>query len=133
MRRWLALIIALALPVTSSAQQGLDRKKVPPPGPSPVLHVPTWTKSALANGADLIVSEKHDLPLISFSITFLADHGFDAQYGARPLKRAIQRYVEDPLSERILAGEFGRGEEIEVDVAPEGDRLAFRALSGSKA
>ena len=63
----------------------------------------------------------------------LADHGFDAQYGARPLKRAIQRYVEDPLSERILAGEFGRGEEIEVDVAPEGDRLVFRALTGSKA
>ncbi|MEO6067508.1 MAG: ATP-dependent Clp protease ATP-binding subunit [Gemmatimonadota bacterium] len=67
------------------------------------------------------------------AVTFLADHGFDAQYGARPLKRAIQRYVEDPLSERILAGEFGRGDEIEVDVAPEGDRLAFRALTGSKA
>ena len=67
------------------------------------------------------------------AIAFLADRGFDAQYGARPLKRAIQRYVEDPLSERILAGEFGRGEEIEVDVAPEGDRLAFTALTGSKA
>ena len=67
------------------------------------------------------------------AVSFLADHGFDSQYGARPLKRAIQRYVEDPLSERILAGEFGRGEEIEVDVAPEGDKLAFRVLSGSKA
>ncbi len=74
-----------------------------------------------------------EVRLTPAAITFLADHGFDAQYGARPLKRAIQRYVEDPLSERILAGEFGRGEEIEVDVAPEGDRLAFRALTGSKA
>ncbi len=74
-----------------------------------------------------------EVRLTPAATAFLADHGFDAQYGARPLKRAIQRYVEDPLSERILAGEFGRGEEIEVDVAPEGDRLAFRALTGSKA
>ena len=64
---------------------------------------------------------------------FLVDHGYDQQYGARPLKRAIQRYVEDPLSERILTGDFGRGDEIEVDLAPEGDRLVFRALTGSKA
>src|SRR6478752_722508 len=74
-----------------------------------------------------------EVRLTPAAVSFLADHGFDAQYGARPLKRAIQRYVEDPLSERILAGEFGRGEEIEVDVAPEGDKLAFRVLSGSKA
>ncbi|HET7043125.1 MAG TPA: AAA family ATPase, partial [Gemmatimonadales bacterium] len=74
-----------------------------------------------------------EVRLTPAATNFLADHGFDAQYGARPLKRAIQRYVEDPLSERILAGEFGRGDEIEVDVAPEGDRLAFRALTGSKA
>ncbi len=64
---------------------------------------------------------------------FLADHGYDQSYGARPLKRAIQKYIEDPLSEKILLGEFTRNDEIEVDVAPEGDRLAFRALSGSKA
>ncbi|HET7025750.1 MAG TPA: ATP-dependent Clp protease ATP-binding subunit [Gemmatimonadales bacterium] len=64
---------------------------------------------------------------------FLVERGYDQQYGARPLKRAIQRYVEDPLSERILTGDFGRGDEIEVDIAPEGDRLVFRALTGSKA
>ncbi|HEY7502035.1 MAG TPA: pitrilysin family protein [Vicinamibacterales bacterium] len=54
-----------------SAQQALDRKKTPPPGKTPDLRVPAWTKTTLANGADLIVSEKHDLPLVSFSITFL--------------------------------------------------------------
>jgi ATP-dependent Clp protease ATP-binding subunit ClpA len=54
-------------------------------------------------------------------------------YGARPLKRAIQRYIEDPLSEKILTGEFIRGDEIEVDVAPEGDKLTFRALTGTRA
>ena len=61
----------------------------------------------------------------------IAKVGFDPVFGARPLKRAIQKYIEDPLSEKILLGEFTRTEEIEVDVAPEGDRLAFRALTGS--
>ncbi len=64
---------------------------------------------------------------------FLVKHGYDQTYGARPLKRAIQRYIEDPLSEKILVGEFTRGEEIEVDVSPEGDKLTFRALSGTRA
>ncbi|MDP3910149.1 MAG: ATP-dependent Clp protease ATP-binding subunit [Gemmatimonadales bacterium] len=64
---------------------------------------------------------------------FLVDHGYDEHFGARPLKRAMQKYVEDPLSEKILVGDFARGDEIEVDVAPDKERLAFRALSGSKA
>jgi len=71
MTRLIGLAIALGLSLAASAQQPLDRKKVPPPAPNPTLHVPAWTRSALANGADLIVSEKHDLPLISFSLTFL--------------------------------------------------------------
>ena len=51
--------------------QTLDRAKQPPVGKPAELRVPSWSKSTLSNGADLIVSEKHDLPLISFSITFL--------------------------------------------------------------
>lgn len=49
----------------------LDRTKVPTPGTTPVLRVPTWTRAKLANGATLIVSERRGLPLVSFSITFL--------------------------------------------------------------
>jgi ATP-dependent Clp protease ATP-binding subunit ClpC len=64
---------------------------------------------------------------------FLVEHGYDQTYGARPLKRAIQRYIEDPLSEKILTGEFTRGDEIEVDVAPGKDKLTFRALTGTRA
>ena len=71
MRRWFAFAILLMLSAAPSAQQSLDRKKIPPPGKTPELRVPAWTKSTLANGAELLVSEKHDLPLISFSITFL--------------------------------------------------------------
>jgi zinc protease len=60
--------LLFALPGES---QTLDRSKQPPIGKVPELRVPTWTKSRLSNGAELIVSEKHDLPLVSFSITFL--------------------------------------------------------------
>src|SRR5215204_3552109 len=65
-----ALIISVAN-IAALAQQPLDRTKVPPFGSTPVLRVPTWTKTQLANGATLIVSERHNLPLVSFSITFL--------------------------------------------------------------
>ena len=45
----------------------------------------------------------------------MGELGWDPQYGARPLKRAIQRYIEDPLAERILKGEFGPGDTVVVD------------------
>jgi ATP-dependent Clp protease ATP-binding subunit ClpC len=77
--------------------------------------------------------EELTLRLTPAASDFLVDHGYDEHFGARPLKRAIQKYVEDPLSEKILVGEFARGDEVEVDVAPDKERLAFRALSGSKA
>jgi len=77
--------------------------------------------------------EELTLRLTPAASNFLVDHGYDEHYGARPLKRAIQKYVEDPLSEKILVGDFARGDEIEVDVAPDKERLAFRALSGLKA
>ncbi len=64
---------------------------------------------------------------------FLVNHGYDESFGARPLKRAIQRFVEDPLSDKILMGDFAPGDEIEIDVSPEGDKLVFSALSRTKA
>jgi zinc protease len=65
------ILAILALGLTLAAEQTPDRTKIPPPGKLPVLHVPAWTKTTLDNGADLIVSEKHDLPLVSFTITML--------------------------------------------------------------
>ncbi|HET6977522.1 MAG TPA: pitrilysin family protein [Pyrinomonadaceae bacterium] len=66
-----ALIISIANIAAIAQQQTLDRTKVPPPGPTPVLRVPTWTTTQLANGSTLIVSERHNLPLVSFNITFV--------------------------------------------------------------
>ena len=62
-------------------------------------------------------------------MAFLVERGYDEKFGARPLKRAIQRYLEDPLSERILVAEFSAGDEIEVDVDDDGEQLTLRAGS----
>jgi len=59
---------------------------------------------------------------------FLADKGYDPTLGARPLRRAIQQYIEDPLSERILWKEFRVGETIIVDA--EDDAIVFRSIEG---
>jgi predicted Zn-dependent peptidase len=65
------MIVISVANLAALAQQPLDRTKVPAPGQTPVLRVPTWTRTQLSNGATLIVSERHTLPLVSFSITFL--------------------------------------------------------------
>ncbi|MGB9640301.1 MAG: ATP-dependent Clp protease ATP-binding subunit [Anaerolineales bacterium] len=56
---------------------------------------------------------------------WLADVGYDPTFGARPLKRALQKYVESPLSVSLLAGEFKEGANILVDVNESGDKLTF--------
>ncbi len=72
-RRTLLLALSSLLLALSGlqAQGTLDRSKQPPIGKPPELRVPTWSRLKLSNGAELIISERHDLPLVSFSITFL--------------------------------------------------------------
>jgi ATP-dependent Clp protease ATP-binding subunit ClpB len=68
-----------------------------------------------------------DLELSPEARTFLADRGYDPQYGARPLKRALMRYLQDPLSKRLLTGEFHPGDTIAVGAVgvPEGEELTI--------
>jgi ATP-dependent Clp protease ATP-binding subunit ClpC len=56
---------------------------------------------------------------------WLAKEGYDPVYGARPLRRTIQRQLENPLSKQILRGEMEGGAAVQVDLDPSGDRLAF--------
>ena len=56
---------------------------------------------------------------------WLARQGYDAAYGARPLRRAIQRHIEDPLSEEVLRGEFPQGGVVQIKLA--GEELVFLA------
>jgi len=60
------------------------------------------------------------LDLTDAALTLLAREGYDPVYGARPLRRAIQRRLENPLARRLLAGEFSAGSTIHVDAGPDG-------------
>jgi len=75
--------------------------------------------------------ESQDLELIltDQAKEVLATRGYDPQLGARPLRRAIQRLLEDPLSEKVLFHEFAAGVTILVDVDEDGSGLTFTAVS----
>src|ERR1700737_527267 len=68
----LAFALGIFVPRSEvSAQSKLDRNVAPKVGKSPTLRVPTWTKTKLSNGAQLVVVEKHDLPLVALTIDFV--------------------------------------------------------------
>ena len=57
---------------------------------------------------------------------WLADEGYDPSFGARPLKRALQKYVESPLSVALLSGNFAEGDTVIVDLDPDKQEITFR-------
>jgi len=59
---------------------------------------------------------------------FIADKGYDVQYGARPLKRAIQRYLEDELADVVLAGEAAEGDTILMELNEAKDGVKARVV-----
>ncbi|WP_370210995.1 AAA family ATPase, partial [Alloalcanivorax venustensis] len=71
-----------------------------------------------------LVDRDMGLRLSDKALEKLVEAGFDPVYGARPLKRAIQQQLENPLAQALLKGEFGPGDPIEVDVA--GREMVFR-------
>jgi ATP-dependent Clp protease ATP-binding subunit ClpB len=80
---------------------------------------------------DRLAEREMALAVSDAALDRLAATGFDPVYGARPLKRAIQQEIENPLAQEILRGAFGPGDRVEVDVA--GDRLAFRRSAAAAA
>ena len=95
------------------------------------------TKLEVVSIADLFINRLRDqlgVQGIGLEVTpkakeFLAERGYDVELGARPLRRAIQTYVEDPLSEKILAKELNSGHIVVVDYS-EGDVLSFESVEG---
>jgi ATP-dependent Clp protease ATP-binding subunit ClpB len=83
----------------------------------------------LNNLRKLLADRKIDLQLTPAAKDWLADTGYDPVYGARPLKRTIQRYLQDPLALQILGGEFKEGDVVVVDAV--GERLSFARVGGA--
>jgi ATP-dependent Clp protease ATP-binding subunit ClpC len=79
-----------------------------------------------------LADEDLTLSLSEAATDFLVGKGFDQKFGARPLRRAIQRYLENPLSEKILTAEFSPGDEIVVDLNEDGEGLTMAVASRSK-
>jgi ATP-dependent Clp protease ATP-binding subunit ClpC len=70
---------------------------------------------------------------IEFEITdeareFILEKGYNPEHGARPLKRAIQKYVEDPLSEKLLNGEIARNDQLRITAEPGASALTFASV-----
>lgn len=77
------------------------------------------------NGLEKRLSERGlKLVLSDDALALLGNVGFDPVYGARPLKRAIQQQLENPLASKILAGEFASGDTVHVEA--QGGQLVFR-------
>jgi ATP-dependent Clp protease ATP-binding subunit ClpB len=90
-------------------------------------HLAEIVKIQLGRLRKLLADQKLKLELSERAIDLICDEGYDPVFGARPLKRAIQRLVQDALSKEILAGRFKPGDTIYVD--REGDHLSFGQVS----
>ena len=64
---------------------------------------------------------------------FIAEKGFDPNFGARPLNRAIQKYLEDPIAEEILKGELKEGDTLEVDFVKDAEEVAVKVIKAETA
>ena len=97
------------------------------------------TEEQLRSIVDLMVKDlqerladrKLSVELSDKARSWLSREGYDPVYGARPLRRAIERYVENPLSTRLLRGEFNEGDTVIVDLGDDG--LTFTSRAGVKA
>lgn len=67
----------------------------------------------------------YEVELTKAAKEFISEKGFDQKYGARPLKRAIQKYIEDPLAEEILENDYGEGSVIKIKMNKSRDGLEF--------
>ncbi len=89
-------------------------------------HILQIIEIQLAEMAQRLAERGLSLHVTDDAKRFIAEKGYDPIYGARHLKRSLQKHLDDPLAEEILAGQFAGDCHIEVDLAPERDKLVFR-------
>ena len=81
----------------------------------------------LASVAKLLKDRKLKMEVTPAAKEAIISEGYDPQYGARPMRRAIQRLVQDPLALKLLSGDFPEGDTVKVDAAPDGS-LTFSSV-----
>ena len=81
---------------------------------------------------DRISELGYKLKLSKKAKSFIAEKGFDKQYGARPLKRAIQKYVEDAIAEEIIKSNIQEGDSITMDIGKNDTELSIKITSPKK-
>ncbi|WP_231491933.1 ATP-dependent Clp protease ATP-binding subunit [Pedobacter sp. Leaf170] len=74
----------------------------------------------------------YEIALTENAKDYIAEKGFDSNFGARPLKRAIQKYLEDPIAEEILKGELTEGDVLEIDYDKETETISVNHKKGEK-
>jgi ATP-dependent Clp protease ATP-binding subunit ClpB len=79
----------------------------------------------LANLKNLLADRKVTIELTDKARELLFERGYDAQFGARPLRRAIQRLIQDPLAMKLLEGDFAAGDKIQVDADMKKGEMVF--------
>ncbi|TNF37118.1 MAG: AAA family ATPase, partial [Deltaproteobacteria bacterium] len=94
-------------------------------------HIVQITRLQLKSLAKRLVDKNLTITFSDAALDVIAAEGFDPAFGARPVKRSIRQLVEDPLSYRIIAGDFRGASGIAVDAAPAGSetRLSFTAVA----
>ena len=133
-RRRPSVILMLALTSAVALAQGtLDRSKAPAPGRPPMLSVPAWTRSTLGNGAELVVSEKHDLPLVSFTITISGGYNQADPAALRGLADMTAAMMSEGTRSRNgeeIAGALQLlGTTVAVRIAGETGTIAFECIA----
>jgi ATP-dependent Clp protease ATP-binding subunit ClpB len=96
-------------------------------------HMAGIVKIQLKRLEKMLSDHKIDLTLIDAAVDYLADRGYDPAYGARPLKRVIQKDIQNPMSEMMLAGKINDGDTVRITVTEDemgNNTLAFETLNG---
>lgn len=133
-RLYFALATAFALTsLTAPIQaQKFDRTVAPAVSKTPALRIPTWTRTTLSNGADLIVTEKHDLPLVAVSISFVGgSYNFepnDRLGVANITSQMLSEGTATKTGEQISDAQQLLGTSIFVNVGGESGSVSFTAL-----
>src|SRR3954468_20209919 len=111
----------------------VDRRVLPPAGTTPVLHVPTWTKTTLANGAQLVVSEKHNLPLVSVEMNFIGgSNQFETSDKAGLAGLVAQMLTEGTTTrsgDQIVSGYQLLGTNLQAAIRGESGWLRFQVTA----